>query len=326
MTKQDIFRKIEEEYAAARARNEETTQQRRALLYREFPQLERWDEEIREIGIKTAMSVLGSGEDSSAEIAAMEQRIAALTKNKKELLEKSGYPVSYLEPVYTCPDCKDTGRSGTARCGCFSRRLQQLIYENSGLNTDRMRDFSDFSLEVYEDAADPRRGLSPRENMRSVLAYAKAFSEGTGEYRHLLFHGPTGLGKTFLSDCVAREFAGRGKMVFYMSAPALFDLLNNHYFAKGDTEQIEMQITQMKECDLLIIDDLGTEFRNSFTDSRLFELINGRMVAGAPMLISTNLNMAELGQTYSERITSRLVGEFGIMEFFGRDIRMMKYL
>ena len=183
--------------------------------------------------------------------------------------------------------------------------------------------FADFRLHYYSDQPDPKYGASPRSIMTRILAlcrkYAAEFSLESG---NLLFNGGTGLGKTLLSACIAREVAEKGFSVAYESAPHLFSKLEKARFhPDADTEQA---VAALERCDLLIVDDLGTELPGSFVTAALYTLVNDRLLAGKPIIISTNLNMDEIRLRYSPQIASRLQGSFQLLPFVGEDIRIIK--
>lgn len=238
----------------------------------------------------------------------------------RELLTACGYTEDYLEYKYHCPVCKDRGYHDGERCECLTKLLKQYTTEELNQNCHiQLHDFSEFRIEFYPEFSD--RGMSPRERMRTVYSncreYADKFHESSPS---LFFLGRTGLGKTFLSSCIANELINKGYSVVFGSILKLFRQIEDEHFgrAQGDTMSV------IENADLVILDDLGSEFQTSFTDSVLYEIINERINLGRPTIISTNLTKNEYNSRYNERIISRLTGCFSPILFMGEDIRHVK--
>ena len=249
-----------------------------------------------------------SGRLSSPQESAEEESWPANLPEKKEnadlerrrLLKENGFPEDYLDPVFRCPDCRDTGLIGGKHCHCFDREVIRLFYAQSGLS----------SRQIMETA------------VRSCRRFVSQFGSG-GNY--LLLTGQPGLGKTFLSHCIAKELIESGHSVIYLSAGTLFDRLAGAQFSRDSSlQESGPDPDYIRGCDLLIIDDLGTELTNAFTVSALFRLLNERISTGRAVIISTNLGLAELTNIYSERISSRILEHFTLVSLFGRDIRIRK--
>ena len=253
-------------------------------------------------------------------------------EKRRRLLREHGFPEDYLDPVYTCPDCRDTGFIGTKHCHCFQKEVIRLFYTQSGLQDILQREnFDTFDLTYYpEDMIHPKSGRSSRAIMTAALASCRAFAAdyGTGAQSDFLFlTGQTGAGKTFLTHCIAKELIDNGRSVIYYSAGELFDRMADARFTReGAAPEDRVDDEYLSGCDLLIIDDLGTELVNSFVGSSLFRLLNSRICAKRGMVISTNLSPQEISKTYSERISSRILESFTLIEVYGRDIRIQKRL
>ena len=263
------------------------------------------------------------GEDLSA----LTREGDALKKERDELYRASGFPADYLELKYDCPDCKDTGYIDGKRCHCLVQKTAKILSWNSNLSdfTLTQENFDTLSMDYY-DRTPFRSGKSQYELMADVIARCKAFAADFGSAQpaeSLLFYGPSGTGKTFLSNCIAKELLERCYSVVYYSAEQLISRLADEAFRNnGDAEE---EISALiRDCDLLIIDDLGTERVNSFSVSRLFTIINDRLNLGKSTLISTNLNPDQLRDLYTERVSSRLVSRYELLEFGGNDIRIVK--
>ena len=279
-----------------------------------------------------------SGKENSADTYRSRSRSAV--QRRRELLVSAGFPADYLDPVYECPDCQDTGfirdpdSPGTIhRCHCFHQAVIDLLYTQSGLKEILEKEnFSTFSLDYYSsELKDPATGKTSRQNMEDILAYCKnALSCFDQIPANLFFYGDTGLGKTFLTHCIARELLESSHSVMYYSAFSLFEWLAQITFGKeaADREDpgVLSHIRYLYECDYLIIDDLGTELTNSFVSSRLFAILNERAARKKGTLISTNLSLPGFAQTYSERIFSRITSGYRLLHFFGNDIRIQKKL
>lgn len=252
------------------------------------------------------------------------------SKERHALLREHGFPGDYLDPVYECSDCHDTGflPSGE-RCHCFMKEAVKLFYSQAGMDEQMAgENFNTFSLDWYpDDLIDPKNGCSAREEAERALTIAKSFAAALineGGAGNLLLYGQTGLGKTFLAHCVSKELIDHGRTVAMYSSGDLFDALARERFdGGGNGSEKENPLPDfLEEADLLIIDDLGTELTNSFVNSALFQVMNERLSKKASMLISTNLTLSELSGTYSERIFSRMMQSFRLVPLFGKDIRL----
>ena len=254
-----------------------------------------------------------------------EQKARNLTaqQNTKKLLEKHGLPEDYLEVKYYCPECNDTGVCGTKLCSCHIELLKELAYEEAGKKSPlRICTFDDFKLSYYSDKPERAGDISPRERMTEILDFCKSYAEGFDtKSPSVLMHGQTGLGKTHLSLAIVGTVIGLGYSVLYNSAQNFFRELQNERFGKSGSSAFE---NMMLECDLLVIDDLGAEFSTSFTVSALYNIINTRINTGLPTIISTNLSLTEIEKQYTNRISSRIIGEYSLLYFEGKDIRQIK--
>jgi DNA replication protein DnaC len=246
---------------------------------------------------------------------------------QRTLLTDAGYPKDYLTLTYTCPDCHDTGFIGTEKCHCFKQAMVDLLYSQSNIHDVlKKENFDTFNMNFYSTQKDRRLGISPRENMQSIVNTCRDFiTQFDTHARNLLFYGDTGVGKTFLTNCIARELLDTSHTVIYLTAFHLVDILQNNTFGQDDLDDSsENMFDYILDCDLLIIDDLGTELNNSFVTSQLFLCVNERLGMRKSTIISTNLSLDELQNEYSERIFSRLVSNYEIMLILGDDIRIKK--
>ena len=256
----------------------------------------------------------------------LSQKLDSINEEKHILLTSAGYPQDYLDLHYDCPLCKDTGFVNGSKCRCFKQAAIDLLYNQSNIKKILLlENFSNFNYDWYsEDYIDPVSGISALENIVNVTKNVNSFLSDFPSGYNLLFYGDTGVGKTFLTHCIASELLGKGYSVLYLSAIDLFDLFSKYAFDNDSEADYRDVFSQILDCELLIIDDLGTELVNSFTNSRLFYCINERILAGLSTIISTNLSLEELMNTYSERIFSRLTMSYQIFKIFGDDIRLKK--
>ena len=292
----------------------EEAERRKFLLYTEIPQLAEMDREISSVGVRVFRRALEGGE-IEADVMRMKEEHNALRTKRGALLQAHGYPADYTDIHYHCAECGDTGFVNTKMCSCMRRELALASYEDSGIgHLMQTQSFSSFSMDYY--TGQDRENMAV--NARTLCDFARDFARRREE--NYLLIGATGLGKTHLSTAVAREVIDRGFHVVYDTAQGMFSAFEAARFGRGSNTDEERYL----QCDLLILDDLGTEMTNNFTLSCLYNVINTRLSNRRATIASTNLNGQELRQRYADRITSRLFGEFRILQFAGKDIRAQK--
>lgn len=297
---------------------------RKSEVYAQLPRLADIDKELASIGVSTAKAVL-SGEDAVKLLSSLKEKSTTLQQEYKTLLVSNGYAEDYLEPQFVCDKCSDTGYieldNKTITCDCYKKLLSDTACEElNKVSPLSLSTFDSFNLNMYSDTPD-QNGNIPYNRMNKIygfcLDYAKNFTVSS---KGILMKGSTGLGKTHLSLSIANEVINRGYSVVYVSAPDILSKLEREHFSYGyDGEQQLLQ--SMLECDLLILDDLGTEFITQFSSTTIYNLFNSRINMGKPIIISTNLTAAELEQTYSQRFVSRLMMSCSVLDFIGSDIR-----
>ena len=318
----EVMQRARARLAAAKADRESENQQHLQDAYTRLPRLKEIDRQLRLTMAMAAQAVFSSGGDVNAAMEEAKNRNLSLQR-ERETLVKMYFEEGYLDDSPICDRCGGSGYVGSAMCECLAELCRQeqkkeLTFLNVGRET-----FDQFRLDYYPERIDPKFGVNVRTVMEKTYQtcrrYAYGFTEKSG---NLLFSGDTGLGKTFLSACIARTVADRGFSVVYESAGHLFSKLERAKFS-GD-EQAREEVKKYNECDLLIVDDLGTEMPGQFTTAALYALVNDRLLAGKAMIISTNLNTDDLSRRYSAQIASRLRGSFTRVAFLGDDIRVKK--
>lgn len=298
---------------------------RQAEVYSAIPRIREIDNTIFGGGMRMLSAVWdGSGTpESVAEAYAAET--AKYAAEKRLLLREAGFGADYLDIPYTCPHCKDTGMRDGKLCSCYLTLLSEAMAEESGMGKLlRKQTFDTFDIHVYSNAPMDGHVLSPRKNMESILRTCRAFAADFEKHNDsLLLYGNPGLGKTFLSSAIANELLSRGISVLYQSAGQIVDVLSDARFGRGGDAQSVLK-SQLLKVDLLIIDDLGTEFTNSMTDADMFSIVNSRILGEKSTIISTNLSLSDIGRIYSDRMLSRIMGHYTTLAFYGTDIRSIR--
>lgn len=321
------YQKILREYDELQYQSQHELEEHQAEIRQKIPRIAEIEQEIISLGSDAARARLQANTERSKRLI---DRIHALSAEKTRLLTENGYPVDYLTRHYRCKDCHDTGFVGTLVCHCMAQRSIDLLYRQSNLGDIlKKENFDTFSWDCFSDEEifrDETTGETPLSNMKLVVPYCKDFARNfdkSGE--NLVLYGNTGVGKTFLTHCIAREVLNRAKSVIYLSAGDLFEELSKYSFS-NQREQDEETEEGIYSCDLLIVDDLGTELVNTFTNASLFQCLNTRLAAKKPIVISTNLSPRDLREVYTERISSRIMGNFTFIRLFGEDIRTNRRL
>lgn len=315
-------REIMSEYEKLQNEDVLRQQERQKEIYHKLPRVKEIDDEIYHVGIEIASSVF-KGVDMGKLISEKKKQILDLKIEKSEILSQNRYSVDYLEIHYKCQKCKDTGYIGSNRCTCFKQKLIEKYYQQSNIKDIlRRENFDTFNFNLYSNQPYPPSGLSPRQNMENIYGFAVNYVQhfGSGS-KNILFYGNSGLGKTFLANCISKSLLDMQKTVLYNTSAGLIDMLRAIRFDDSKDEHDEA-LSEIMNCDMLVIDDLGTETMNSFSYSELFNIINTRLLKNKKMIISTNYTLDDLLKNYPERITSRILGNFEIKKFFGDDIRL----
>lgn len=316
-----LMAKARERLEAIKANNEKLMEERLLEVYTRVPQVRRIDSALRALMGEVISASLKKGEEAKREIEAISEKSLLLCGEKAEALVSAGYAADYLDDVYSCPVCRDTGYTDS---GAVCRCLMKLYEEEksaylSSIPGHEGDSFSAFSLDYYSGA--------DRELMAMTLDVCRSYAYGFGEASpNLLFRGGTGLGKTFLSGCVAKAVSDKGYSVVYETAGDAFAAFEDRKFSRDISlaEAAGERVRRILDCDLLILDDLGTEMSTAFTHSALYSIVNSRLTAGKKTIISTNLSAAEMAERYTPQVVSRIGGEYDTVPFRGRDIRAIK--
>lgn len=314
------YESIIKNYEHTRDYNRRLLEERRTLVYTRLPQLEELDRSVSSISVAQARLLL-SGDDNA--LSRLHDSLQEIAARKQALLKEAGFPEDYLDPIYACPDCRDTGYINTPdglkeKCHCFRKQELTLLYEQSNIQDMVAREnFSTLSYEYYQG--------EDLERFQKAVKIADNFVQNfKQDYHNLFFYGTVGTGKSFLSGCVAGELLKQGYSVIYFSSAGLFETLARYSFNTKEKDALYNFYEDLYSCDLVILDDLGTEVTNSFVTSQLFACLNERHLRRKSTIISTNLSLEELRDRYSDRVFSRITSNYILCKLTGPDIRMYK--
>lgn len=328
-TLRDLLKVYEQKRSSALANLDKRKQE----LYSSNKRLEEIDSELNNYALNTAKIILSNPTNSCC-IDDLKNKINCLKKEKEDILKKLNINDDFFEPNFECSICNDTGYVQDGYnfnlCNCIKQKLFDIEYNKSNISNLKNNNFDNFNINLYSNVINEdmyASNLSPRDNIKNIKDIALSFINNfdNKDEKNLLFTGNTGLGKTFLSNCIANELLKKGKTILYQTAPIMLDSIIDYRFNKNNSSFIYENILDV---DLLIIDDLGTECMNNMKFTELFNVINTRLLNQnnhiTKTIISTNLNLKELSEKYDERIFSRFVGYYNICRFFGDDIRFIK--
>lgn len=320
-----IMRRALARFDEDKQRRARQMEERRQLLYARIPRLGEIEQELQSTMSQIIASALSRGTDPVPAIRVIRDNNLALQRERRDLLEAYGYEPDYLDEEPNCPLCGDTGYRGSAVCACLQEyyareqiaELSQLL--NMGSETFETFDFNWYSSERGSYRRSPREAAE--RNFDICQDYAHQFSPRSG---NLLLFGAPGLGKTFLSACIARVVSENGHSVVYDTASHIFGQFEAEKFRRDEDEGSAADVERYLSCDLLIMDDLGTEMLTAFVQSAFYQLVNTRLAKGRKTIINTNLNPDQIGQRYGAAVQSRIEGEYELLPFIGEDIRKLK--
>lgn len=314
------FDTIMSEYEAKRRLHARELNKKEEKAYEDFPRLREIDEQAASLSMKKVRIRLHASNDPDFDL---DELLDDLALEKKALLTRAGFRNGVAEPQYDCPICRDTGFVNGIKCACFKKAESELLYRSSNIGEQiKKENFSTFSLQVYSDSVkDPDTGRSARDFASAAYERAVEFAQNfDSSHANLCLTGKTGTGKTFLAHCIAGAAIDRGQNVLFLPAHTLFDMLSDNRFRHSDETAAVCE--NIYNCDLLIIDDLGSSMTNSFVVSELFNVIEERYINNKSVVITTNLSLNELRDAYSDRIYSRLASYYETLYLFGEDIRL----
>ncbi|SDL14355.1 ATP-binding protein [Natronincola ferrireducens] len=320
-----IIKDILRGYERKRQQNQRQLERRIEEVYLKVPEIQTVDTEIKKTGIALSKALINHTENPQDLLATFKNRLDQLRQDKAILLTENNIPLEYLEEQYHCTYCKDTGfLPAGEKCSCLKQQLINYTYAMSNLTSILQKEnFHSFNIDLFSDKPFDGHEKTPRENMLDILNICEGFVfnfDGNQE-ENLLFFGATGLGKTFLANCIAKGLLDKGKVVVYQTAFKILEILQDLRFHNPqDKEKAQL----LFDAELLIIDDLGTEMTNTFTNSELFNIINSRLLSNKKTIISTNLTPADIGERYDDRICSRLFSKYTVLKFYGKDLRWEK--
>lgn len=314
---------IIKQYELIQKKNKEELQQRKQNLYGKLPRLKEIEDEMVKLSIDITRAILNKSQDSTALLDHLKRQQLDLKAERAEILAANKYPIGYLDAIYQCKLCKDTGFVNYEKCSCYKQKEISLNYEQSYLGPILHKEnFEQFRWEYYSAEPD-ESGRSPLKNMQEIYKTCINFVENFDKHdTNLFFIGSPGLGKTFLCNSIAKDLLDKGKSVIYKTVPDLIDSMRKYKFDFSNEESNMPYLNDIYNCDLLIMDDLGTELSTQFSNQVIYNILNKRIINNKKMVISTNLSIVDFQSTYSERIVSRIIGNFDACKFTGSDIRL----
>ena len=317
------------EYYKRQSDNIRSLEDRKEEIYDKIPEIEKLSHEISDYALTLAKKRIMREEGIPSPEEA-ELHIRELSAKKTELLKKNGYPADYLEMHYTCPICKDEGYVDNKPCKCLTNHIIKEFYKSSNLlSMIGEENFDNFRIDYYSDKTLSPGKRSPRENVTDILSRSHKFIDDFGKTKNsgnIYIFGDVGLGKTFLCNCIAKELLDKGVTVFYVTAIEMFDIISQKIRSRDIADDIMKLYDFIYSSELLIIDDLGTETNNSFIQSNLFDIINRRLLLGRSTIISSNMDINDLKEHYTERTASRIIENYDFFRMYGDNIRYTKKL
>lgn len=307
-------------YDNIQASEKKALKERKSEISAKYPEIIEIDNKIQKLSLQMALATIKAS-NSEEVLNNYKEKITDLRIQKCEMLVSHNYTTDYLSIHYHCSKCKDTGFIGNKKCECYNQKLINLYYKDSDLESIiKTNNFDNFDLTLFSSHKNENEKFSERKNMENNLSYIlhQYLPEFKTSSTNLLFYGNPGSGKTYLSYCIAKTLLDTGNLVIYKTSEELIKILRDIRFNKADSSLENLLL----QCDLLIIDDLGAEHLNEFSITELFNIINKRILTNKKMLISTNLTLPAMTKNYSERIASRLLGDFKLCKFYSEDIRI----
>ncbi len=325
-----IEKHIKSEYDNLVNTRKELKQERMNMVYALVPEVEEIDRAIATVGVRYSTKIINGNVSASELASSMESELAELKRKRVDVLAKYGMSEDVFDVPYECALCKDTGVINDKKCICYKQKIKRFMAEAASRISNIPIDFENCSFKnadfsFYSKDVEPSVGVSPYDNARNIYRTCLEFCRNFGSsYENLYIYGPAGVGKTYLTSCMVAELLNAGHGVIYQTAYKLFNFLEDCHFNRSKIENSHLLKDAIYDCELLIIDDFGTEFITSYTQSVLFDLLNTRLLEKKSTIINSNLNMTDVRNTYTDRISSRITGYFNLLKFVGEDIRELK--
>lgn len=328
--KNDYLHEILREYEKKRDKAIFEQKKRQKEVYEKIPKIKEIDNQISKIGFLISKAILENPDSYEEYVNKIKEKLELLKREKAILLTENNIPLEYLDINYSCNMCKDTGFLETGeKCNCLKQALINKYYKMSNIeNMLKKENFQTFDISIFSPEPYGEDNISPRENMMEILNICEGFVFNFDEdnEENLLFYGSTGLGKTFMCNCIAKALLDKNKIVIYQTAFKILEIIEGYKFRRNQESEIYSDdYNLLFDSDLLIIDDLGTELTNTFTNTEIFNIVNSRLIEGKKTIISTNLSLKEIANTYTDRIFSRIFSKFTLLKFFGPDLRWESY-
>lgn len=321
----EILRDVLKEYERKRDRAIYEQKLRVKLVHEKVPKIKEIDEDITKTGLLISKAIIQNPDNYEEDIHQVKEQLKKLKMEKAYLLTDNNIPTDYLDVKYECSKCNDTGfLENGEQCTCLKQALINRAYNMSNLkDVLEKQNFDTFNINIFPDEKFEEESMTPRENMMYILSICEGFVANfdVNNEENLLFYGTTGLGKTFMCSCIAKALLDKGKIVIYQTAFKILEIIEKRKFSNRGERFDSQDYELLFDADLLIIDDLGTELSNTFTNAEVFNIVNTRILDGKKTIISTNLSPKEISDSYSDRIFSRVFEKFVPLKFFGPDLR-----
>ena len=324
-----VLKDILMEYEKKRDRAIYEQRIRTERVYKKVPRIRKIDREIWDTGLSMSKTVIENPENYKEDLQKVKNQIEKLNMERAYLLTENNIPLSYLDTSYECKECEDKGYLANGeKCNCLKQALIMRAYKMSNIeNVLNKENFQTFDINVFPDEPFDNENMTPRENMENISSICVDFINNFNERNeeNLLFYGNTGLGKTFMCNCIAKSLLDMNKIVIYQTAFTILEIIEKRRFGREVDRFKDFEYDILFDADLLIIDDLGTELSNTFTNAEIFNIVNTRLINGTKTIISTNLTPKEISDIYTDRVFSRILEKFIPLRFHGPDLRYYRW-